>query len=351
MLYDIWLFFETFWQPLSVISMAALLYCTVIHWYGRISISQTIALFLTGIIVITCIFLPFNWSIWNSGQTQEIRLFFFNINIEGSNFIQSLKITLESGNITNNNANNAVTFFLAFLEEISKLTLLILLVKKVLKWPLVLVGFVLLGKIVYEYYGMEGIPLVQTISVGTVGFIIIIILWVGLTFSRQLESISDYIFSIALVAVWFAFAENIKYMLDLFHSGQTQEMIFQNAILRSIFWYLSHIFFSMICVLIYSRGRFAFLRAIDNTGNLSSLQKALGWESYTFIMTWLWFIQGVIVATLLHGYYNIMISQPDADLIIPSAILIVGFMFLELFVLHSLHGTSRYWHIESTVAA
>jgi len=71
--------------------------------------------------VITCIFLPFNWSIGNSGQTQEVNLFFFNINIEGNNFIQALKMKLESGMVSDNSANNAVTFFLAFLEEIAKL--------------------------------------------------------------------------------------------------------------------------------------------------------------------------------------------------------------------------------------
>ncbi len=162
MLYDIRLFFETFWQPLGIISLAAIGYCSILHWYGKISTAQTIALFLTGIIVITCIFLPFNWSIGNSGQTQELNLFFFNINIEGNNFIQALKAKLESGSITGNGADNAVTFFLAFLEEISKLGLLILLVKKVLKWPIVLIGFALLGKIVYDYYGTEGIPLIQT---------------------------------------------------------------------------------------------------------------------------------------------------------------------------------------------
>ncbi|MEI6711679.1 MAG: hypothetical protein WCK88_05890 [bacterium] len=82
MLYDIRLFFETFWQPLGIISLAAIGYCSLIRWYGKISSAQTIALFLTGIIVITCIFLPFNWSIGNSGQTQVLHLFFFNVNIE-----------------------------------------------------------------------------------------------------------------------------------------------------------------------------------------------------------------------------------------------------------------------------
>ncbi len=220
--------------------------------------------------------------------------------------------------------------------------------KKVLKWPLVVIGFALLGKIVYEYYGTEGIPLIQTLLIAAGGTILIIILGICLSFSTQLESVSNYLFSIALVAAGFAFAENIKYMLDLFHSGQTEEVIFQNAVMRSIFGYLSHIFFSMICVLIYARGRFSFLRAIDDIGNVSSLQKALGWSSYTLIMTWTGFVGGVFVATLFHGYYNIMISTQD--LRIPSAILIVGFLFLELFVLHSFRNTTRYGRLEASMA-
>jgi len=348
MLYDIRLFFETFWQPLGIISLAAIGYCSLIRWYGKISSAQTIALFLTGIIVITCIFLPFNWSIGNSGQTQVLHLFFFNVNIEWNNFIQALKWTLEEWSISGNSANNAVTFFLAFLEEISKLWLLILLVKKILKWPIVLVGFALLGKIVYDYYGTEGIPLIQTALIAVWGVIMISVLGICLSFSTQLESVSDYIFSIALVAAGFAFAENIKYMMDLFHSGQTEEVILQNAIMRSIFWYLSHIFFSMICVLIYARGRFAFLRAIDDIGNVSALQKTLWWSAYTIMMTWFGFFMGVITATLLHGYYNIMIATQD--LRIPSAILIVGFLFLELFVLHSFRNTTKYGHLEASMA-
>lgn len=104
----------------------------------------------------------------------------------------------------------------------------------------------------------------------------------------------------------------------------------------------------MICVLIYARGRFAFLRAIDDLGNVSTLEKTLGWSAYTIIMTWLGFVTGVIVATLLHGYYNIMIAT--SDLRIPSAILIVGFLFLELFVLNSFRNTTRYGHLEASMS-
>lgn len=347
MLYDIWLFFQTFWKPLSVILLSAILYCSILRWYGKISLPQTVALFLTGIIVITCIFLPFNWSIGNSGQTQELNLFFFTVNIEGNNFIQALQDKLRSGSVSDNSVNYAVTFFLAFLEEISKLGLLILLVKKVLKWPLVLVGLFIVWKIVYDYYGTEGIPLLHTIGVGIFWFLLIFIVWICLSFSRQLESVSDYIFSIALVAAWFAFAENIKYMMDIFHNGWTEQEIFQNAVLRSIFGYLSHIFFSMICVLLYARGRFAFLRAIDDIGNVSALQKTLGWSTYTILTTWTGFVWGVFVATVLHGYYNIMISQ---DPMIPAAILIVGFLFLELFVLHNFRNTTRYGRLEASMA-
>ena len=104
----------------------------------------------------------------------------------------------------------------------------------------------------------------------------------------------------------------------------------------------------MICVLIYARGRFAFLRAIDDIGNMSALQKVFGWSIYTFFMTFIGFAVGVAVATFLHGYYNIMISTQD--LRIPSAILIVGFLFLELFVLHSFRNTTRYGHLEAFMA-
>jgi len=349
MLYDIRLFFETFWEPLLIIATAAIGYCSILRWYGKLSIAQTLALFITGIIVITCIFLPFNWSIGNAWQAQELNIFFFKINVEGNNFIQGLKNSLWDGNVVSKGGiDNAVIFFLAFLEEFAKLWLLILLVKKILKWPIVLLGLILLGKIVYSYYSMPGIPLSQTILIGVGWLVIIGILGICLSFSTQLESVSDYIFSIALVAAGFAFAENIKYMMDLFHQGQTDVFIRDNAVMRSIFGYLSHIFFSMICVLIYARWRFAFLRAIDDIGNVSPLQKTLGWENYTTVMTWWGFIGGITVATLLHGYYNIMIETGDVR--IPSAILIIGFLFFELFVLHNLRNTTRYGLLEAAMA-
>jgi len=84
---------------------------------------------------------------------------------------------------------------------------------------MVILGLALLAKIVHEYYGTEGISLLQTLVIGIGGFILIAVLGILLSFSRQLESVSDYIFSIALVAAGFAFAENIKYMLDIFHNG------------------------------------------------------------------------------------------------------------------------------------
>lgn len=91
-------------------------------------------------------------------------------------------------------------------------------------------------------------------------------------------SVADYIYSIALVAAGFAFTENIKYMIDLSNSGADMVTVQENAMLRSIFGYLSHIFFSMVCVALYARGRFAFLRYIDQTGTLSLTQRALGWQ-------------------------------------------------------------------------
>jgi hypothetical protein len=75
-------FLSTFWLPIAITSVGALFYGSFVMWYGKVSISQSLALFFTGIIVITCIFLPFNWSIQNSGSGKEISLFFFDLNVE-----------------------------------------------------------------------------------------------------------------------------------------------------------------------------------------------------------------------------------------------------------------------------
>lgn len=50
-------------------------------------------------------------------------------------------------------------------------------------------------------------------------------------------------YSIALVALGFAFAENIKYIIDLSRGGQSHDAIVNNAMLRAVFGYLSHTFF------------------------------------------------------------------------------------------------------------
>lgn len=181
-------------------------------------------------------------------------------------------------------------------------------------------------------------------AMGIAAFIGLIILWMLLSTPIRTESVADYIYSIALVAIGFAFAENIKYMLDLSHAGQSSEALLNNAILRSIFGYLSHTFFSMVCVSLYARGRFAFLRLIDDSGNLSLGQKALGWKNYTSIKSIQGFWTGVICASIIHGIYNIYISS---NILVPSIILIVGFLFLELFVLHDLRNNTKYGHIEN----
>lgn len=53
---------------------------------------------------------------------------------------------------------------------------------------------------------------------------------------------------------------------------------------------------------------------------------------------------GVVVASIIHGVYNIYISQ---NVMIPSVILIIGFLFLEFFVLHDLRNNTKYGHLEN----
>ncbi len=245
---------------------------------------------MTGIIVITCIFLPFNWSIQNSGSGKEVSLFFFQVNIEGSNFISILKNALSHNGLVQtiqlsfrerDIASDIIVLFLAFLEELAKLTLLILCIRKSLRMPVIIVYLILVYSLFHKLDGVN-----STLTMGAMGigsFVGLIILWTLLSTPIRTESVADYIYSIALVALGFAFAENIKYMIDISNHGGSLDSITNNAILRSIFGYLSHTFFSMVCVSLYARGRFAFLRLIDDSGNLSLGQKALGWKNYTSI--------------------------------------------------------------------
>lgn len=271
-------FLQTFWLPLIITSIGGLLYGTFIMWYGKVSLGQSLALFFTGIIVITCIFLPFNWSIQNSEMGgKELSLFFFELNIEGNNFISDFRGSLEALGVPENWTQNGIILFLAFLEELAKLTLLILCIRKSLRMPVILVYIFVVGTFINRLLG-AGNSEALMIVIGGLSFIGLIVLWFLLGARVKTESVADYMYSIAIVALGFAFAENIKYMIDLNNAGQSHEAIVNNAMLRAIFGYLSHIFFSMVCVSLYARGRFAFLRLLDNTGDLSLGQKALGWK-------------------------------------------------------------------------
>lgn len=270
-------FLQTFWLPLMITSIGGLLYGSFIMWYGKVSLGQSLALFFTGIIVITCIFLPFNWSIQNSDMGgKELSLFFFDLNIEGNNFISDFRGSLEALGIPENWTQNGIILFLAFLEELAKLTLLILCIRKSLRMPVILLYIFIVGTFINRLLDANSQVLVM--AVGGLSFVGLIFLWFLLGARVKTESVADYMYSIAIVALGFAFAENIKYMIDLSNAGQSHEAIVNNAILRAIFGYLSHIFFSMVCVSLYARGRFAFLRLLDNTGGLSIGQKALGWK-------------------------------------------------------------------------
>lgn len=146
-------FITTFWIPLAITSIGALFYGSFVMWYGKVSLWQSLALFFTGIIVITCIFLPFNWSIQNSGSGKEISLFFFDLNVEGNNFISDFKNYLTALDLPQQYTQNAIILFLAFLEELAKLTLLILCIRKSLRLPVILVYLFLVGSFIHRMIG------------------------------------------------------------------------------------------------------------------------------------------------------------------------------------------------------
>jgi hypothetical protein len=290
---DIFHFFQTYQIPLAIISTGALIYCTIIKFLGKIPLIQVLTMFFTGIIVITCIFLPFNWSIQNSGTGREVSLFFFAVNVEGNNFIAILKNLLSKNEYIpiiagyfsryseagNSLPADIITVFLAFLEEFSKLGLLILAIRKSLRLPIMIIYVFLVYSLIHKMGGIAAMSSTTIVELSVGGIVIGGLLWYMLGAPLRTLSVADYIYSIALVAAGFAFAENIKYMIEISAASHGDiQAIKENAILRSVFGYLSHIFFSMVCVSLYARGRFAFLRYIDQSGNLTLMQKALGWK-------------------------------------------------------------------------
>jgi RsiW-degrading membrane proteinase PrsW (M82 family) len=78
----------------------------------------------------------------------------------------------------------------------------------------ILVYIFVIGTFINRLLGAGNSSLVIA-TIGGMSFIGMIILWFLLGARVRTESVSDYIYSIALVALGFAFAENIKYMIDL----------------------------------------------------------------------------------------------------------------------------------------
>jgi hypothetical protein len=256
-------FLQTFWIPLTIITIGGGLYSGIIWYMGGMPLRQILALFFTGIIVITCVFLPFNWSLQNAGEQKAVTLFFFDINIGGSNFIALFRDFVVEQGLKADYVDNALTFFLAFLEELAKLTLLILCIRRSLRGIIMIVYLVLLYTIWGKIEPMNPSD-IELIVVGVLALIGLITVWILMGTSMQMTSVAHYIYSISLVAIGFAFAENIKYMIEIHqNTGGNMHVVVNNAFMRSIFGYMSHTFFSMVCVAIYARGRFAFLRVID----------------------------------------------------------------------------------------
>lgn len=335
-------FFHDFWVPFLLTTTAAWLYCLIIALIGKMRFWQVLSLFLVGIIVITCIFLPFNWSLSHTGATKEVSIFFFNLNIQWNDFINTFEDFLRNNHISNDWLWDAVILFLAFLEELAKLLLLILAIRKVLRGYIAIIMIVLIA-IIFQKMTALHMPHTDMVIVGIAFIICFVIVFSLLSSPMRTESVSDYVWSIALVATWFAYAENIKYMIDISQDTISSDIILHNAILRSVFGYLSHILFSIVCVAFYARWRFAFLRVLDDSGRLSLSQKALGWKKFTAIATTRGFVTGVVVASILHGIYNVIITT---DTVIPALMLIFWYLLLEIFVLRDLRNNTRYGHLE-----
>ncbi len=258
---------------LFLITFAAavgLLYGSHLHW------KHTIKLFIAG----TILFLILNGFLYSIGKSLSIDIFFFELRIIGKNgladfeydYLKFIKNLWYSSPIL---FSIGVLIAPACIEEIWKLLMLIQSERK----------------------------------------------------NQRLQNTSDAIFSMSFIAVGFACAETITYLVALNRSGGDWLELLQLSIFRSILSTASHIVFSSIVWFFYGRALFAGFTIIDH-GGITKFNRILKWikkvkfipisSIKTLYQVKLMFL-GFAIAIPLHITYNYLLQMGN----IPLAYLIV----------------------------
>lgn len=155
---------------------------------------------------------------------------------------------------------------------------------------------------------------------------------VRLIHHKRICSITDCIEYCIIVALGFAFAENIIYFYNIMQV-RGAESVFLPFIFRSLFSTFAHVMFSG--VLGYYYGLAIFARPVLNEDYNRSrwwlLRNLIRWlrlDRYQFFHDEQ-IIQGIFIAVTLHAFFNIFLEMNWTFLIVPY--LTAGFMLLSYF--------------------
>jgi len=147
---------------------------------------------------------------------------------------------------------------------------------------------------------------------------------------KKIDSITDCIEYFILVALGFAFAENIIYFLNIIQVRGV-DSVFLPFIFRSLFSTFAHVMFSGIFGYFYGLAKFAgpVLDENYNHDKWPLLRKMVSWLHLNRLKTFHdeKIFQGLLIAVTLHAFFNIFLEMNWTFLIVPF--LTVGFILLS----------------------
>jgi len=147
---------------------------------------------------------------------------------------------------------------------------------------------------------------------------------------KQLSSITDCIEFFIIAALGFAFTENSIYFYNIMMSRGTENLLMP-FIFRSLFSTFAHVMFSGICGYYYGLAHFAG-PLLEEKSNLVRWS-IIGWIGKLFgykkplLISQEKLIQGIVIASILHAFFNILLEMNWTFLLVPF--LALGFILLS----------------------
>jgi RsiW-degrading membrane proteinase PrsW (M82 family) len=156
---------------------------------------------------------------------------------------------------------------------------------------------------------------------------------VKLTDHKKLSSVTDCIEYFIIVALGFSFAENIIYFYNIMHVRGV-DSVFLPFVFRSLFSTFAHVMFSGIFGYYYGLAKFAE-QVMDEKYNRRRwvlVRKLIGLFRLNRLQTFhdQKIAQGLLVAVVLHAFFNIFLEMNWTFLIVPfltGGFILLSYMF------------------------